>query len=371
MKKMILTVMMLMCFVGTGVSQGISPNSGTKKDEAKINELLSRIEQAQGFPNAMNRAIQVFERKTRPVKVAPELKREIVNRFVGVYKSIGAPSQLCVEKFPDTDQYVLCLGKEEDLDELIKSANRRRIIGVVSYYGGSNEAREFFLDVLENANPLYRKEALHQIYFGRINGDEVYNKIQSLVARGLVNKKDVLSSLKGANPKRAVKEIQDVITTTKDPEQFVRTGNLLSEYGDPDLMDVVVERYAHFRRIPPTERPYRYNPTLAFKMDTLKRYIEQKEGERLEKAIEIFDDSGVFGETKLPLIAKKLQSHDPVSRKAAVAFLIRQTGRGSINSEKILPLFRDIYTKEIDPVLKQHLKKYIDKHAHSAKGKAR
>lgn len=359
MKKIILASFVGLCVIGQGLSQSGGADSEAKKNETKVHKLLSKIEQAQGFPNAMNRAIQVFERETRPMKVAPELKREIVNRFSGVYKSMGAPSQLCAEKFPDTDQYVRCLGKEDDLEELIKSANRRGIIGIVSYYGGSNEAREFFLDVLENANPLYRKEALHQIYFGGINGDEVYDKIQSLVARGLVSKKDVLSALKGANPKRAVKEIQDLIATTKDPEQFVRKGNLLSEYGDPDLMDVVVDRYEYFKNIPSAERSHRYDPTYAFKRDVLEKYIEKKNGVRLKKALGIFADRGTFDDMSLGIIETKLKNGDAYSREAAVDFLVRQIEKGFVSREKGLSVLKTALSRESDHSLKTKLEKAV------------
>ncbi len=359
MKMVPFVVIIMISGIFMGFSQSFGADSEIKKDETRVHELLSKIEQAQGFPNAMNRAIQLFERETRPGKVTPELKREIINRLVGVYKTMGAPSQLCADKFPDIDQYIQCLGKEDDLDELIKSANRRGIIGIVSNYGGSNEAREFFLDVLENANPLYRKEALHQIYFGGINGDEVYDKIQSLVSRGLVNKKDVLSALKGANPKRAIKEIQDLIATTKDPEQFVRKGNLLSEYGDPDLMDVVVDRYEHFKNIPQGERPHRYDPTYAFKRDVLEKYIEKKNGVRLKKALGIFADRGTFDDMSLGIIETKIKNGDAYSREAAADFLVSQIEKGFVSREKGVPVLKTALSRESDHSLKTKLEKAV------------
>jgi hypothetical protein len=303
--------------------------------EAEVETRVSKAETLVKYPMALNDILQELDHRSYLYYVSQPKKHDATQRLAKIYSVLD--------------------------DELTNTANKRRIIGIIGLGNNGPEAHEFILSVLENGPELYRKEALGVLYGRTLKGDDIYNKVKDLIARKVIRQEDSLFALKGVNPKRATKEIQDFLATTKDPEQYIKKGGLLSEYGEPDLMDVVIDRYDYFKSIPQAERPDHYDPTLAFNMDMLKKYIQAKEGARLKKALEMFDDSGVFGDMKMPVIQEKLESKDVSSREAAVDFLVKQIDMGTASERVALPILKAAHSREINPRIKNKLKQAIDR----------
>lgn len=332
----------------------VSPASARDKSkvnvaeiDVRVEEYVSKSEERVKYPMALNDVLQEMDHKHDLYYASPAKKRDITLRLAKIY------------------------GMLDENANPTNTANKRRIIGIVGMANNGPEAHEFFLSVLEGGPEICRKEALRVLYFRTLKGDDIYNKIKDLTARGVIRQEDSFGALKGTNSKRAAKEIQDFLATTKDPEQYVKKGGLLSEYGEPDLMDVVIDRYDYFKNIPKAAHPDHYDPTLAFDIDMLKKYIQAKEGARLKKALEMFDDSGVFGDMKMPVIQVKLESKDVSSREAAVDFLVKQIDMGSASERVAIPILKAAHSSETDPRVKNKLKQAIDRKEKSAARTAR
>jgi hypothetical protein len=308
----------------------------TPEIKAEIEALISKAEAKQKNPLKLNDAIHDLL-DYRPYKSASSqaTKGDVTTRLVKIYNSID--------------------------DTLTNTANKRRIIEFVGLRNNVPEAHDFLLSVLENGKELYRTETLGIIYFGGIPSDDIYNKVKSLVARGIIREEDSLGALKGANSQRALPEIQKFLATTKDPAWYVGAGHLLSGYQNPALLDVLFQRYDYFKNLPASAWPKGYDPTLCLSTEMLMKYVEINEGKRLKKALEIFDDSGVFGNRNLPLLQKKLESADPVTRKATVEFLIHQAEIGLVSRENISPVLKDAEVRETDKDLKLKLRSVLKK----------
>lgn len=340
MKKILLAgVIVVSTFSGLVYAQNDPAKTAkteTPEIKAEIETLIAKAEASQKDPLKLNNAIQdLLNYRVYKSASTQATKSNVTVRLVKIYNSID--------------------------DTLTNTANKRRIIEFIGLRNNVPEARAFLIAVLESGKELYRTEALGIIYFGGNPGDDIYDKVKDLVARDIIKEESSLGALKGANPQRALPEIQKFVSTTKSPDGYIGAGQLLSFYRDPELLDVLVDRYGYFKSIPSSERPKNYAPQFAFSMEMLKKYIEVKEGSKLEKALEIFDDRGVFGDRKLPLLQKKLESNDSVTRKAAVRFLIRQAEIGSVSKEKISPVLKNAEARETDKDLKLKLKSVLKK----------
>lgn len=365
MKKIILASL-LTSYALSGLAYAQRDPVKTESEiKAEMESIISKIEAHKDNPSTLNQAIRLLEDNRYYHLASPEVRSDVTRRLVKVYNSIDdAPCKSCKSGASKDDKYEDCLvecANSGETNPLTSSANKQRIIEIVGLRSKVPEAHEFYLSVLEKEKELYRKQAIRTIYFGGIPGDDIYDKVKSLVARGVIKEENSLSALKGANPKRALPEVQKFLATTKNPNKYVGIGQLLCFYEDPNLLDVLVERYDYFKNIPLSERPENYAPQFAFSMEMLKKYIEVKEGSKLEKALEIFDARGVFGDRKMPLLQKKLESKDSVTRKAAVKFLIHQAEIGLVSPENVSPVLKNAEARETDKDLKLKLKAALKK----------
>jgi len=371
MKKVLLASVAVYALSGLSYAQK-DPAKAEPEIKAEMESIISKIEAYKDKPSILNQAIRMLEDNRYYHLASSEVRSDVTRRLVKVYNSIDdAPCKSCKSGASDA-KYYDCLvecANSGDTNPLTSSANKKRIIEIVGLRSKVPEAHEFFLSVLESGRELYRTQALGTIYFGGIAGNDIYDKVKSLVSRGVIKEEDSLGALKGANSQRALLEIQRFLATTKSPDGYISAGQLLSYYRDPALLDAVADRYKYFKNIPSSERPENYAPQFAFSMEMLKKYIEVKEGSKLEEALEIFDDRGVFGDRKLPLLQKKLESKDSVTRKAAAKFLIRQAEIGSVSRENIVPVLRNAEARETDKDLKFKLKSALKKLEPSAGGR--
>jgi len=132
---------------------------------------------------------------------------------------------------------------------------------------------------------------------------------------------------------------------------------------DPDVMDVVVERYDYFKSkpIPPEYVKEMYSPDDAFDLKMMELYVKAKEGIRFKKSLEVLSDMGVFGNRKIAWIESKLKSSDLTTRRATVDFLEHQINIGSVKKENIKTSLKDAENREKDKELKAKLKLIINR----------
>lgn len=308
----------------------------TPEIKAEIESLISKAEASQKNPLKLNDAIDdLLKYRSYKSVTSQTTKRDVTTRLVKIYNSLD--------------------------DTLTNTANKKQIIEFLGSRNNVPATHEFFVSVLGNGKEQYRTEALETIYYGGIPGDDIYNKVKSLVARGVIKEEDSLIALKGANPQRALPEIQKFLATTKNPKKYVGIGHLLYYYKDPNLLDVLVERYAYFKSLPASAWPEGYDPTLCISTEMLMKYIEVRDGLKVKKALEIAEDRGIFGDEELPVLKKKLESGDIVTRTASVDFLTHQIETGYVTREKVVSALKTAEGRETDKDLKLKLKSALKK----------
>lgn len=243
-------------------------------------------------------------------------------------------------------------------DHEMNKANRLRIIELIGQWGNTTEAHEFIFQMMESQNKEYQEMALWAIGDPGVHGNDVYDRIQMLMSKGVVEKEKFLYSLKAANKERALKEIQNFLIQTTSQKQFVRKGLLLCEYRNPELLDVLVDRYDEFKKVVPKSAEERagFTPArAAFDPVVLRKYLDIREGKRFRTALEVLGAKGIFENADLPLLEKKLQSADVSTREAVIDFLEHTIENYSLNQDKVLTMLRKSEKREKDTGLKNKL----------------
>lgn len=331
MKRLFLSAFVLSCFFQAQVYAQKSAVEKTKSDyslaaETVIRGMLDQMKTNIKHPLMVNKLIHELDSTWdgyihQKVSLSPELRREATMRLVEIFNSIDS-----VET---------------------NYANKVRIVEFVGKHDNSSEAHQFFLKQLDTENPEFLEYTLRSIVGGGgIEGDDLYNKIKELVAKGKLREGASLRYLKAANKQRAVKEFQDFLAKTNDLDEYITAGIFLCDYTDPTLIDVLVDRYPDFENKP--RKSFGDNPAFAFGNVMLRKYIEVSDGERLLKALKILRGEDISGNRDLPLLEKKLKTGTPTTRKAILEFMLSRTKPGYASKDKVLNILRDAAVHETD-----------------------
>jgi len=332
----------VLIFAGLAYAQKDSVQAETPKAKAQIEEMLATAERNMREPYKLNDAIHALRRRIPNRDVGAETRREATKRLVKIFYSID--------------------------DSLANPANKERILEIVGFFDNSPEAHEFFLKVLSSGNAKHRKMALRTISPHGVHGDDLYAKIKSLEREGVLSHVGSLLNLARANPARAVEEMKSFLKTTQNLKEFVVIGLDLPEgyYDDPDVLDIIVDRYAEFKAKPIPHEYEGYTPEGAIASEYLWKYIDVREGEKLKKAMRIMQAKGVSYSKDLPLLAKKIKSNNPVTREAIVDFLDSQVISGNLKKETVVPILEEAKNSEHDQRVKLKLEGILGKHKKEA-----
>lgn len=344
MKKKITVILLfagyLLCGTGLNAAPPLPKNTDIPKIKAEIEAAVVRVEQATGDEGELHRAIldlmwylQRYQRVY--VRVSPEVTRDIAKRLIAIY-----------DKIDDTVN------------------NQSRIIEIIGRYDNSPESHSFFLRLINSNNEKHRERALWSMSGHGVRGDDIYDAVKALIDTGVLKREEFLYALKYANPKRGLKELQSFLATTQDVNQYTSKGLLLCEYKDPELLDILIDRYDEFKnKVPetPEERAVYAPARAAFHPDVLKKYIAIREGKRFKMALAILGSKGISGDNDLPLFEKKLASKDPETRSAVLDFLDFQIDDANITKAKTKAMLMKARGVESDTGMKQKIQKMIGK----------
>ena len=334
MKKIVLVLFVLFAWT-PGFAQAPKIHPETLEAREAFQKMLAGIESVRD-PYDLSERLSDLEKTmlnywNHGMRYQPQTTKEIAVRLIRIFKKLG--------------------------NSTIDGANKERIIEIVGISDNSPETHDFFLDIMENGTERSKKMALFSIWPVGVRGDDIYDKVKSLVDKGRLKRLDSLDPLKRANPERAIKEIQDYVRTTEDVAEFKGVGQLLSEYDRPELMEVVIDRYPEMKK--KWNGYFGDDPARSIKTKLLVRVVELKEGARLKTVLEMLNQDGTSGEETLPIIAKKLESKDAISREAAVNFLRGQAQQGNIKSDKIKPILESALEREKNKDIKSNGEKLL------------
>lgn len=340
MKKIFLSCLILSCLVLKVYSQEDKSKKEDPKDKAVVMNMVLKIEKHKNEPFELLGAIKELSNKlnwyfNHNIYLTPETKSEITRRLIKIFDAI------------------------DDVD--MNSASKVYIIEAIQDDHGF-EARDFLMRILESGTEKQREETLRSIYFSQFRSDEIYDKIKSLVDKGIIKKEKSFGALKGANPQRAVKEIIEYLTTTDNIYGFTRYGSLLCHFDDPNLLDVLIDRYDEFKNaIPKDKKDYEtFVPArAAFHRDLLRKYIKIRESKRLTTAIEVLKAKGISGDEDLPLWQEKLKSKDVSSRETVLDFLDFQIKDEGVSKEKVKIILEEAEKKEQNKKLKNKIRSIL------------
>ena len=338
MKKMtMLWLIAVFVFSSLAYAQNKISQAESPETKAKIEALLSSAERWQRWsPMQANRSIQDVGLLMRKPDVSPETRRDATKRLVKIFYSID--------------------------DSGTNRANKKRILEAIGFSDNSPEAHDFFLKILSSGDKEYREMALWSIRPLGVHGDDLYEKIKALGASNTLSRVDTLMYLKLANPERALPEIQEFLRTTQDLEDFVIVGgNLSTAYQDPNVMDVVIERYGYFKTKSVSQKHPASPVSGAIYSEMLWKYLDIKEGGKVKKGMEILKDKGVAGNRDLARLQKKLGSSDVITREAVIDFIAGQIEDKEVDSEKAAPILSEARSRESIKKLQTKLKDIMER----------
>ena len=322
--------------------------SAANKVEAKevretINTMLVDVESSKSSPLALNHAIkalsdQLLNNWNRKVYVSTDTTRNVTVKLAAIFSGLN--------------------------DEVTNQANKLRIIETIGVSDNGMEAHDFILSIMDSGTRQQREMALRSVCSIGVRGDDVYQKIKELVKKGIVKEEDSFEPLQRVDPKKALPEIQKFLLTTKNVKHFVKIGLVLSDYQNPDLLDVLVERQGEFK----TEQPKTaqasidsMEPEDAIGSKDLKRYIEIREGKNVRLALAILLKKGTSGDKDLSLFEKKFAASQQETKDALLDFFDAQVEGGNYSPEKISQVLKQAQLKETYPVIKARIEKMVGK----------
>lgn len=346
MKKILMAILLFAAYVlsGTGLNAAPLPPKDTDipKIKAEIEAAVVRAEQTAGDEGELSSAItylmSTLQIYRKVVRSSPELTHNLTKRLIKIFDQLD--------------------------DTGINRANKSYMIEIIADSDNSQEAHAFILRMINSKNERYRERAMWSMRGNGVHGDDIYNAVKALMDKGEISHEKFLYALKYANPKRGLKEIQNFLATTKDVNQYTSKGLLLCDYKDPELLDILIDRYDEFKnKVPetPEERAVYAPARAAFHPDVLKKYIAIREGERFRRALGILGSKGISGDNDLPLFDKKLASKDPETRSAVLDFLDFQIDDGNVSNIKAKAILMKARGRELDAAIKQKIQKVIGK----------
>jgi len=306
----------------------------------KLDRRLTRAERWQKWsPMATNSALQEIVDVMKMPELDSEAKRAATKRLVKIYYAID--------------------------DSLTNSANKKRILEAIGRSDNSDEAQKFFIDVLGSDNKEYRRMALWSISPDGTHGDMIYSKIKSMEKAGVLTRGDSLVQLAKADPKRGVEEMKEFLKTTQSVKEFVGVALNLPKEAErnPDVLDVIVDRYPEFKSKPKSVEDVGFSPEDAIYFPNLWGYIDARNGVRLRTALEMIGMKGVCDIEDIPRLKKKIDDGDSIGRESVAEFLESQVYRGNLPKEKVLPLLKEARDKERDAKVRRKMEDMIARHA--------
>lgn len=348
MKRLLLSIWIISCLLQVKVYAQKNANAAASAEsKAKIEEILVLVEKKKNSPSELDQAIHdlsayLYKCNHTDIIIPDEIKEDMTKRLVEIFNQID--------------------------DAGINRANKVRIIEVIARFDNSHTAHAFVLKMFESKNKRHQKMALWAMGPGGVQGDDIYDRIKTLMDTGIIEKEKFLYALRSANRNRALKEIQDFLAKTKSQDQFVRKGLLLCGYNDPELLDVLIDRYDEFKNIGPKTEEERstYAPAAtAFDPKVLRQYMEIRDGKRFRTALEVMGAKGISGNKDFALYEKKLKSKNMETREAVLDFFDHRMGEHFVSQEKIRVLLKEAGVRESDVKLKDRIrqmeKKYGEK----------
>lgn len=317
------------------LTPGYSQNAATDKvasANAKAEALMGEVEQSKGSPYIMNTHIAELTNAMIFGPVDERTRRDIAIRLIKIHRTLGNTG--------------------------VDLANKKRIFEAIGINDNGPESHKLFLDEMDSPSKEVMFAAVREINARGLHGDDIYDKVESLGKKGLLSETATLVHLGYANPSRGIKEIVKFLKTTQSLAKFVSVAVVLpyGYYDDPDTLDVIIDRYEEFKTKPPYDKESaEYTPDRAISFKDLWKYVDVREGKRLQLALEILKDQGVCDYRNLPQLSRRLASNEPITRQAVTDFLASQIASGNLEKDKVRPILEEASRKETDPKLRRRM----------------
>lgn len=220
-------------------------------------------------------------------------------------------------------------------------------IEVAATYGDSPAVKRYLTRLLKETSGRERTLVLVSLAWSQnLRGDaELYSVLEGMYrAEGHIDPV-ILGVMSRLDRKKALPLVLKEVETTKDVKLFNKGADLISEYGRPELLEVVIRRVPEFPR---KSWGAEDNPTLGIYPELLLKYLEQAEGTKLDQGLHALGQSIIALRGSAPLIQKKLKSPDPRSRRAVADFLREGAALSVLSEESIVRATHEAAQRETD-----------------------
>lgn len=332
---------------------GDTSGAGYFAGNERVFQSVKKAEFWQFLPHRLNIKLGDLDKELGKTGALPEgAASEVTRRLVGIYSAYG---------------------ESVGADRI-----RSKVLNIISNNDNGKAAQGFFIKILTDGDAQQRKDALRAISNGKMRGSEFYDSIRTVAQKEDSRIAEYLPALAKVEPGRGKAEALRLLAGTEDFGQFERVGEFLCSYDDPDLMDIVADRYEYFKRkntrkdevvvrrtswgMEETESVYySMGPKRAFASKVLRKYIEARDGERLRIAIEIYkEQTGGMEREDIPIFEKKLASGDVISRETMIDYLEYNLNK-FIDNKFLFDMLRTAERAEADARLKNKVSGILKK----------
>lgn len=206
--------------------------------------------------------------------------------------------------------------------------------------------RNFIMKGLEKEPSGEQDQILNSLYWTpRYRSDkEVYDRVLKLVRSNKGDKYQRLALLAHLDRERTFPMLRKLVKEARTVAEFNKLASILSSDRTVEAMELILNRVNDFPAVPmDSDR----SPTEGIYTEPLLDYIRQVEDERLETALDVVlrTPARIWS---YPILAEKLKSASPRSRKAVMSCLKRLFAAGDFVGKESLDALNEHLEKEPD-----------------------
>ncbi|MFA5161410.1 MAG: HEAT repeat domain-containing protein [Elusimicrobiales bacterium] len=226
----------------------------------------------------------------------------------------------------------------------ISTGIKEDILDLISKYGDTEYAKPFLMGMLEQTTYQQRAMILRSAAGRALSGKDVYDEVESLAKRGMIDNGWHYFLLMDIDKARALPMINEVVDTTKDKNLFY--------YAAWRLQDTCRNPQDFKRFIHRVKELGMSVPRLSWvNKDLLAAYIDSSQGEELFLALEFLaKDWTNTSPEAVPMLVRKLKNKDPRIRILIVKILkgMATGASGTVNVADIKDVLKDLQKNDPD-----------------------
>lgn len=257
---------------------------------------------------------------------------------------------------------------EGTTDKDFKIYRRLGVLGLVTKNADNQIGKKYVFEKFEHGTPKEREEI--SIYIGFrpfLTGSDVYEKIEDLQKRGIIEKKLELPLLARTDKDKALPKIINALKISTDKETVLSAARTLQNtYQKPEYYRYIIPA---IKSAGLDERYDAYTKNGLFFIDRklFADYIVSAHGDDQNLALEILQIKGGVPPEIIPILNEKIKDKNPEIRILATKLLYRAAESNPSHTSEIIETLKASEQRENAPEVKKTLQTTIE-YAERVKG---